>query len=183
MFKFCRFRAKDASPEQISTWTQAIIPLCEEHSIPLIINDHPALAGELHVAGCHVGQDDLSVEEARRLAGPGVLIGKSTHSPEQALAAVQEGADYLGVGPIYATPTKPTYVPTGLAFARFAAENITLPFFCIGGIKLENLREVIATGVLRVVIVSGLLKAEQPAQYAAEVRRLLALYHVKRKGN
>jgi len=167
-------RAKFASPLQVIEWSLPIFPICERFGMPLIINDHPRAVRIVGAAGCHVGQDDLSVAEARRLAGPDAIIGKSTHSPDQALSAVREGADYIGVGPVFATPTKPTYAPTGLELVRFAASHITLPFFCIGGIKLENLDSVIQAGASRVVIVSGLLKSSFPRQDARLVREKLA---------
>lgn len=169
-----QIRAKHASLREVIEWSRPIVPICERFGAPLIINDHPSAVSIVGAAGCHVGQDDLAVADARQQAGPGAIIGKSTHSPDQALAAVREGADYLGVGPVFATPTKPTYAPVGLEFVRFAAENISLPFFCIGGIKLENLDSVIAAGASRVVIVSGLLKSENPRQDARLVREKLA---------
>ena len=110
----------------------------------------------------------------RAKAGEGKLAGRSTHSLEQARAARDEGADYLGFGPLFATPTKPDYRPIGLEdIARVHAEVTGRPIFCIGGVKLENLPEVIAAGARRVVIVSGLLLAEDVAGYARRAGEML----------
>jgi len=125
------------------------------------------------VEGVHVGQDDDSIELARRKAGRAVVVGKSTHGLEQAHAAQREGADYIGFGPIFATPTKPDYEPIGLKDIKHAHLDVNLPIFCIGGIKLDNLKEVIAAGARRVAIVSGLLKAPDIAAYAREAKQLL----------
>ena len=103
--------------------------------------------------------DSMSVAEARAAAGRPVLIGKSTHSLLQARAALQEGADYIGFGPLFATPTKPGRPAIGLQDIAAVHEEVSLPIFCIGGIKNENLPEVIAAGARRVVIVSGWLQA------------------------
>ncbi len=124
-----------------------------------ILNDHPELAGKIGADGIHVGQDDLSVAESRRLAGGDVLVGKSTHALDQAVAAEKEGADYIGVGPIYATPTKPDYVPVGPALIGQVSLAVRVPQFCIGGINERTLPEVLAGGARRVVIVSDLLKS------------------------
>jgi thiamine-phosphate pyrophosphorylase len=121
----------------------------------------------------HVGQDDDSIELARRKAGRAVVVGKSTHSLEQAHAAQREGADYIGFGPIFATPTKPNYAPVGLSNIKRVHEEVSLPIFCIGGIKIDNLEQVISAGARRVAIVSGLLKALDIADYARETKRML----------
>lgn len=138
-----------------------------------ILNDHPGLVPEIGADGIHVGQDDLSVAEARRLAGPGVLVGKSTHSLEQAIAAEKEGADYIGVGPIFATPTKPDYVPVGPDLIGQVAATVRIPQFCIGGIKEDNLRKLRLIGLKRAVIVSGLLQAVDIATACRRIKATL----------
>jgi thiamine-phosphate pyrophosphorylase len=138
-----------------------------------VINDHPQLAREIDAEGVHVGQEDISIAEARELAGSGRFVGRSTHSLEQARRAAEEGADYIGFGPLFATPTKPDYVPIGLSDIAVVHAAVQLPIFCIGGIKLENLPQVIAAGARRVVIVSGLLQASDVAQYARSACELL----------
>ena len=134
----------------------------------------------LGAQGAHVGQDDFSVADARWRAGRALagevtlpIIGKSTHSLAQAMAAETEGADYIGFGPLFATPTKPGRPAIGLDEIRKAHERARIPIFCIGGIKLENLEAVIAAGARRVVIVSGLLQAADLAGYARRVKAML----------
>jgi len=143
-------------------------------STPLIANDHAEIARRVPVEGIHVGQDDDSIEVARRKAGRAILIGKSTHSLEQALAAQLQGADYIGFGPIFATPTKPDYAPIGLTDIRRVHAEINLPIFCIGGINIDNLQSVIDAGAKRVVMVSALLKAHSIVDYARCATNMLA---------
>jgi thiamine-phosphate pyrophosphorylase len=141
--------------------------------IPLIVNDRAEVASQVPIEGVHVGQDDDSIAHARKKAGRQVLVGKSTHSLEQAVAAEREGADYIGFGPILATPTKPDYQPIGLTGIRRIHNEVTVPIFCIGGIKIDNLGQLIAAGARRVAIVSGLLKASDIAKYARGCKTLL----------
>ncbi|MFL6527658.1 MAG: thiamine phosphate synthase, partial [Chthoniobacterales bacterium] len=144
-----------------------------ERDVPLIVNDHPEVAHDIGADGVHVGQDDMSVAEARAEIGADAVVGKSTHSIAQAIAAASEGADYIGFGPLFSTPTKPDYQPIGLTDIAEVHRRVTIPIFCIGGIKLENLEQVIAFGARRVVIVSGLLTAADIADYARRAKQLL----------
>jgi thiamine-phosphate pyrophosphorylase len=162
-------RAKQSTPEEIIPWVLHLLPVTQSAGIPLIINDHPQLVPLTGAEGCHIGQDDGSVAEARRLAGTSAIVGKSTHSIEQALATAAEAPDYIGFGPIFPTPTKPDYIPVGSGLIGKMTESISIPAFCIGGIKKENARAVVAAGARRLVIVSGLLQSPDPAQYAREV--------------
>ena len=139
----------------------------------MVINDHAEIAREVGAEGVHVGQEDRSVAKVRAIAGERCFVGKSTHSLEQAKRAVAEGADYIGWGPLFATPTKPDYVPIGLEEIEAVHATVRIPIFCIGGIKLANLPEVIAAGARRVVIVSGLLQAVDIAEYARAAKALL----------
>jgi thiamine-phosphate pyrophosphorylase len=142
---------------------------------PLIVNDHAEVASKVPLEGVHVGQDDDSIEVVRRKAGRPVVVGKSTHSLGQARAAQREGADYIGFGPIFATPTKPDYRPIGLEEINRVHLDVSLPIFCIGGIKIDNLEQVIAAGAHRIAIVSGLLKAPDIVEYARACKKLLTL--------
>ncbi len=137
------------------------------------MNDYAEVAAQVPVEGVHVGQDDDSVATAREKAGRAIIVGKSTHSLEQASAAQREDADYIGFGPIFATPTKPDYKPIGVKNIKRVHADVSLPIFCIGGIKVDNLGEVVAAGAKRVVIVSGLLKAPDIAEYARACKKLL----------
>ncbi|MDQ6623173.1 MAG: thiamine phosphate synthase [Verrucomicrobiota bacterium] len=168
-----QLRAKNHSLGEIEDLGRALHALTAEAQVPLIINDHPQIAATIGAEGVHVGQDDLSVAEARRSAGTDCFIGKSTHSVAQARAAAAEGAEYIGFGPLFATPTKPDYIPIGLDDVRAVHAHVRLPIFCIGGIKLDNLADVIAAGAQRVVIVSGLLQAADLAEYARACKELL----------
>lgn len=169
-----QIRAKGALAADVLALAAAVRPFTSGAGVPLILNDHPFLVPRAGADGAHIGQDDGPLPAAREKAGAGKLVGRSTHSVEQALAARDEGADYLGFGPLFATPTKPDYRPIGLEdIARVHAEVTDRPIFCIGGIKLENLPEVIAAGARRVVIVSGLLQAADVSAYARAAGDLL----------
>lgn len=168
-----QLRAKKESTYEILSMARELAPICREAGIPFILNDYPELVRDCGAAGAHVGQDDLSVAKARRLAGPGALIGKSTHSLEQALASAGEKPDYIGFGPLFATPTKPDYLPIGTNDIMEVHRLLELPIFCIGGIKHSNLARVVTAGARRVVIVSDLLLAPDPAQRTAECKGLL----------
>src|SRR5882724_6888367 len=168
-----QLRGKARSVDELVNLAAELHQLTTKSSTPLIVNDHAEIANRVPVEGVHVGQDDDSIEVARRRACRQIVVGKSTHSFEQALAAQREGADYIGFGPIFATPTKPDYPPIGLKDIKQAHLDVNLPIFCIGGIKIDNLKQVIAAGARRVAIVSGLLKASDIAAYAREAKQLL----------
>lgn len=168
-----QLRAKAYPAAQIAEVAAGLHRLAAARHVPLVINDHPLVARLVTVEGVHVGQDDLPIAKVREIAGPNCLVGKSTHSVDQAIRAFYEGADYIGFGPIFATPTKPDYPPIGLEEIRKVHEAVRIPIFCIGGIKLDNLPEVIEAGAHRVVIVSGLLQAEDIAAYGRAAKELL----------
>lgn len=165
-----QLRAKRLAPPDILELARLLRPITAEAGVPFIINDHPALAATVAADGVHIGQDDGPLAGARTCG----IVGRSTHSLAQARAAREEGADYLGFGPLFATPTKPDYAPIGLEdIARVHAEVTDRPVFCIGGIKLENLPRIIEAGARRAVIVSSLLLAADVAGYARKARALL----------
>jgi len=168
-----QLRAKGHPPETIATLGKEAHAITAPAGVPLVINDHPALARETGAEGVHVGQDDISIAEARSLAGPGVFVGKSTHSPTQAAAAQDEGADYIGFGPLFATPTKPGYTAIGTADIAPVHADVWLPIFCIGGIKDTNLSSVVAAGARRAVIVSGILQSDDIPLYIRRARAIL----------
>jgi thiamine-phosphate pyrophosphorylase len=172
-----QLRAKNLPVEEIEQIGLQIEPLTSAAGVPLIINDHPEIVPVIGAQGVHVGQDDRTVADARWRAGralagevPPPIIGKSTHSVEQAVAAAAEGADYIGFGPLYATPTKPGRPAIGLNDIRRVHELVSIPIFCIGGIKLENLSSVLAAGAKRVVVVSGILQAADIAAYCRALK-------------
>ncbi len=168
-----QLRAKRATEMEIVSLGRELASRCREAGVPFILNDHPHLVSKVGADGVHIGQDDGPLDAARRAAGEGTIVGRSTHSVEQARAAWAEGADYIGFGPLFSTPTKPDYVPVGLSDIATVENESPVPVFCIGGIKRENMAGVVAAGAKRVVIVSGLLQAENVAQYATDCRRAL----------
>ena len=137
-----------------------------------IVNDHIDIAMLAGADGVHIGQDDLPVEEVRRLVGPDIIIGLSTHSPEQARAAA--GADYIGVGPIFATQTKEDVVdPVGFEYLDWVVANIDLPFVAIGGIEEHNIGEVAAHGAKCCALVSELVGAPDIAEKVRKLRKAM----------
>ncbi|MEM7697031.1 MAG: thiamine phosphate synthase [Verrucomicrobiota bacterium] len=170
-----QLRAKGHPINDVEEWARELVPICRDGGVPFVVNDHAEIARDVGADGVHVGQDDASMAEVRRIVGDTMLVGRSTHSVEQARAAAADPqTDCIGFGPLFATPTKPTYKPIGTEEIRAVhAEHVDLPIFCIGGIKLENLPSVIAAGARRVVIVSGLLCAESRVETTREAKRLL----------
>ena len=168
-----QLRGKQKSIDELVDLAAELHEVTRRSSIPLIVNDHAEIAQKVPVEGVHVGQEDDTIAVVRDKVGRHVIVGKSTHSLKQARAAQEEGADYIGFGPIFATPTKPDYKPIGLADITQAHVDLTLPIFCIGGIKIDNVPQVMAAGVQRVVIVSGLLKAPDIVDYARACKKLL----------
>jgi len=169
-----QLRGKQQSIDRLIDLAGQLHEITLAASVPFIVNDFAEIARRVPVEGVHVGQDDDLIAHVRKKAGREIIIGKSTHGLEQAAAARNEGADYIGFGPIFATPTKPDYTPIGVTGIKRVHHEVALPIFCIGGIKLENLAQVIAAGAERVVIVSGLLQANDIAKYARACRKLLA---------
>lgn len=168
-----QLRAKQQSTEQIVDLAGQLHEITSAAAVPLIVNDYAEVAERVPVEGVHVGQEDDAVAIAREKAGRAIMVGKSTHSLEQARAAQAEKPDYIGFGPIFATPTKPDYRPIGLTHLAQVHAEVRLPIFCIGGIKIDNLPQVIAAGARRVAIVSGILKAPDIAKYARACKKLL----------
>jgi thiamine-phosphate pyrophosphorylase len=168
-----QLRGKQQTINELVDLASELHKITSRSSTPLIVNDHVEVATKVPVEGVHVGQDDDPIALVRERAGRQLIVGKSTHSFEQAIAAQREGADYIGFGPIFATPTKPDYTPIGLGDIKRVHVDVMLPIFCIGGIKIDNLEQVVAAGAQRVVIVSGLLKAADIAKYAGSCKKLL----------
>jgi thiamine-phosphate pyrophosphorylase len=169
-----QLRGKERAIDDLVDLAAELHELTARSSTPLIVNDYAEIARDVAVEGVHVGQEDDSIEAVRQKAGRELLVGKSTHSLEQALAAHREGADYIGFGPIFATPTKPDYAPIGLSDIKRVHAEVSLPIFCIGGINIDNLQSVIDAGAKRVVMVSALLKAHSIVDYARCATDMLA---------
>ena len=140
---------------------QQIRELTRKHGVTFIINDHVDLALLVDADGVHVGQEDLPVEAVRRLIGDDKIIGLSTHSPEQMARAVAIGADYIGVGPIFATQTKENVCDAvGLQYLDYVAENCTIPFVAIGGIKEHNISEIVSRGTKSICLVTEIVGSD-----------------------
>jgi thiamine-phosphate pyrophosphorylase len=169
-----QLRGKGKSIEELMNLASEIHEITVRSNTPLIVNDHAEVAARVPVEGVHVGQDDDSISVARQKAGRDLIVGKSTHSLAQAHEAQGEGADYIGFGPIFATPTKPDYKPVGLGDIRQVCLDVSIPIFCIGGINVDNLQQVIDAGAKRVVMVSALLKAHSIVDYARCATDMLA---------
>lgn len=168
-----QLRAKEFSTDEILKLAVPLVSVCKRFGVPFIINDHPEVVVKSGADGLHVGQDDILVETARDLIGQDKIVGLSTHSLLQAQSALKEMPDYIGFGPLFSTPTKPEYTSIGTSRIGEVHSLVPLPIYCIGGIKLENLPEVLAAGAQRVAIVSGILKAEQIADYCRTCRAAL----------
>jgi thiamine-phosphate pyrophosphorylase len=173
-----QLRAKNSSPEEIRRLAEVIQPVTRRAGVGLVINDHLAIARAMGAEICHLGQEDFfdaghtTVAELRT-PNSELLIGLSTHAPAQAERAVAAGADYVAIGPIYPTGTKPTAKPVTLEYVRWAAANMPVPWFAIGGINLRNLDDVLAAGAKRICVVSAILEAADVAKACAEFRRRL----------
>ena len=164
-----QLRDKEAGDAELVDAADDFRAACREHGALFVLNDRPDLAAECGADGVHLGQDDVPVPEARALVGEGLLIGLSTHTPEQVDAAPPE-ADYLGVGPVHTTPTKPGRPAVGLDLVRHAAAHARVPFFAIGGIDPGNVDAVVAAGASRVAVVRAVVEAGDPSAAARALR-------------
>ena len=166
-----QLRMKGAPDDAIVHAAEGFARLCAEHGALFILNDRPDLAAQVGADGVHVGQDDVTVAAARELIGADRLVGLSTHTPAQVDAA--SGVDYIAVGPVHETPTKPGRPSVGLGLVRHAAARARVPFFAIGGIDTDNVAEVRAAGGRRVAVVRALTEAADPTRAARDLRAAL----------
>jgi thiamine-phosphate pyrophosphorylase len=166
-----QLRDKEAADDELLRAAATARRLCDDAGALLILNDRPDLVAAARADGCHVGQDDMDVAAARALAGPQALVGRSTHAPADIAAAGD--ADYIGVGPVYATPTKPGRPAVGLELVRHAAAHAPVPFFAIGGIDAANVGAVLAAGAQRIAVVRAITGAADPRAAAAALRAVL----------
>ncbi len=159
-----QLRAKDFPLEDIRRMGEAIAPICAAAGVPLVINDYPEIAANLGADFCHLGQGDFFGQghthtAALRKRYPEMRLGLSTHSHAEAERALQAEPDYIAIGPVYPTATKPEAEPVTLDYVRWAAANGRVPWFAIGGINLQNLDHVLAAGARRICVVSAILSA------------------------
>lgn len=173
--RILQLRAKGVDTATVEHLARRMQPLCREAGAVFVLNDYPDMAARIGADAVHVGQDAGPLAAVRAIVGEDMLIGRSTHSPEQALAAVAEGADYIGFGPLFPTGTKPGRPSIGLQDIAAVQEKLgDFPMFCIGGINGTTLPSVLQAGARRVVIVSWLLQQPDPAAAARDIISRLA---------
>lgn len=172
-------RAKSQPETVVEDWVDRIKPITDKYGVSLVVNDHPSIAERRRAAFCHLGQEDFfdagrtSVASVFSKTNTETRLGLSTHAPEQAERAVRAGAAYLGVGPVFATGTKPGTKPVTLDYVRWASSHVGIPWFAIGGVNQTNLKEVIEAGASRVCVVSAILNAQDVSGACQEFKRLL----------
>jgi thiamine-phosphate pyrophosphorylase len=163
-----QLRDKQASRDELLAGAAIARRCCDETGALLILNDLPDLVQEAGADGCHVGQDDMDAPDARAQAGDGAIVGQSTHFPDEIDASTE--ADYIGVGPVFATPTKPGRHAVGLELVRFAGMHAPVPFFAIGGIDRSNVDAIVDAGARRIAVVRAITEAADPRAAASGLR-------------
>lgn len=171
-----QLRAKNSAPDEIQRMAEAILPIARRAGVGLVINDHPDIALEVGAEFCHLGQEDFFeggngrvLDAATKQTG----LGLSTHAPDEAERALAAHPDYIAIGPVYATGTKPGAKPVTLDYVRWAAANVRIPWFAIGGINLENIADVLAAGAQRICVVSAILNAPDVVQACRDFRNCI----------
>jgi thiamine-phosphate pyrophosphorylase len=165
-----QLRCKNAGDGELLRVAKRFAAICAEREALFIVNDRPDLALKAGADGVHVGQDDMPVEQARGLVGQDRVVGLSTHTPAQIDAARALAVDYIAVGPVHETPTKPGRPAVGLELVAYAAAHAAPPFFAIGGIDPTNVGAVAAAGAERIVVVRALTRSSDPEQAARALR-------------
>lgn len=180
-----QLRAKGCAPEQVERLAALLLPIVQAAGVGLVVNDHPRVALSAGAPLCHMGQEDFfdaGFTHVRELSALGsaelrpvraLQVGLSTHAPAQAARALAAGADYLAIGPVFPTPTKPQAAPVTLDYVRWAAQHVDRPWFAIGGITIENLDRVLEAGARRVCIVSAILLAPDVTKACQEFKNRL----------
>ena len=173
-----QLRAKQSTSGEVHRLAESILPITRRSGVGLVINDHPEIARQVGAELCHLGQEDFfgtGHTEVNQLTTTKsqIRIGLSTHSPDQARKALDAGPDYIAIGPVYATATKPQAQPVTLDYVRWAAANVDIPWFAIGGITLENINEVLAAGAQRICVVSAILNRADLTAACQDFRKKL----------
>ncbi|MFA5479717.1 MAG: thiamine phosphate synthase [Candidatus Muiribacteriota bacterium] len=164
-----QLREKNLSDSVLLEYAEKIRKLTLEYNALFIVNDRIDIAILSKADGIHLGQDDLSIKEIRKITRKKIIVGKSTHSPEQALKAEKEGADYIGVGPVFWTASKKNVCdPVGLDYVKWASENIKIPFVAIGGIKLHNVEKVLENGAKSIAVITEITQSKNPEKTARD---------------
>jgi thiamine-phosphate pyrophosphorylase len=171
-------RAKTSTKDEVRALAEEIWPITRSAGIPLVINDYLDIAESIGAEICHLGQEDFfdqghtDISQIRK-PNSTLQIGLSTHAPSQAVRAVAAGADYVAIGPIYATGTKPTAKPVTLDYVRWAKENVSISWFAIGGINLNTIDDVLDAGASRICVVSAILNSENISKTCSLFRKRL----------
>jgi thiamine-phosphate pyrophosphorylase len=168
-----QLREKNLPDDELLVLANAARGLCERLGALFIVNDRPIVAREIGADGVHVGQEDMPTTEVRELVGPEMLIGLSTHAPQEIDSVDSELVDYIGVGPVHETPTKLGRPAVGTELVRYAAAHAPVPFFAIGGLNAQNVGDVLEAGASRIVVLRAIADAEDPELAARELRDLL----------
>jgi thiamine-phosphate pyrophosphorylase len=173
-----QLRMKDAEAADVLREGERFRQICASLGTPLIVNDRPDVALALQADGVHLGQDDLPPRVARQILGPRTVIGRSTHSPADIDLAIAEHdaglCDYIAVGPVHATPTKPGRPGVGYELLRYAASSVSFPWFAIGGIDAANIARILDAGAMRIVVVRAITEAADPGEAARSLAKALA---------
>ncbi len=168
-----QLREKNKSASEIIKLGYAIRQLCSIYNALFIVNDRVDIAKILDADGVHLGQDDISIEDARKILGEDKIIGISTHKPQDAIEAKNSGADYIGVGPVFKTPTKPNTIPVGLEYVKWVRENIDIPFYAIGSIDTNNVNNVVSSGAENIAVIRALMNSNNPSDTVKKFMEVL----------
>jgi len=168
-----QLREKEAEAGDLLRWGARFRDANGRHGALFVVNDRPDIAVAARADGVHLGQEDMAVDDARAIVGPELLIGRSTHSPQQVDGAA--GADYIGVGPVHATPTKLGRPAVGVDLVRYAAAHARVPFFAIGGLDATTLPDAVRAGATRAAVVRAISEAADPEAAARALRAALAV--------
>ncbi len=166
-----QLRDKRGSDRDQLEQLKRLLPVTRALGVPLIVNDRPDIAQKAGADGVHLGQEDGSLADAIAVLGPDAIYGRSTHSYEQALTAEREGFDYIGVGPVFVTPTKAGRPAIGLETVQVVSRALEIPFVAIGGIDDSNVEDVLGAGARAVAVVRAVMGARDPRAAAAQIRR------------
>jgi len=168
-----QLREKHLDARPLLARAEVAARVCRRHHVPFILNDRPDLALEVGADGVHVGQDDAPPALARRILGHAAVVGFSTHAPRELDAALHEPVDYVSVGPVSETPTKPGRARTGIDYVRYARDHAHVPFFVTGGVTPETIPAYAAAGATRFVVVRYLTEAADPLAAARRLRQAI----------
>lgn len=180
-----QLRAKTMNRDEVLHLAELLLPITERARVGLVINDYPKIALQAGAPVCHLGQEDFfgaGYRQVAQVAGcpAEVKVGLSTHAPEQARRAIAAKPDYIAIGPVFATKTKPAATPATLNYVRWAVGNVKIPWFAIGGIDLQNLDEVLAAGARRICVVSAILDAPDVVKTCQQFKqRLLSARRIR----